>query len=129
MLACSVSLRARRTVAAILAEAGAAADAVNTLGLGQLVEESTSAGDTVNAGHISLAAIAEPAGAIDAPSATVAAAGVFAGTVAEAATADSAQDAAAVSGALARSAMADMVFVNSDGTVREASVDVIMVNL
>ena len=128
MLVCSVVMRPRRVVAATLAEAGAALDHVNTLGLGQLVEEAASAAASTDAIASYRIAIVEPASASDSFSATVTSSGVLSGTVSESASAADAPDAVRVSVG-GRQAMLPSVFVNAGGTARQANADGIMVNL
>ena len=129
MLVCSVVLRPHRTVAAIVAEHAAALADVRTLGTGQLVEETASATAIADALAIYRTAIVESGSAADAPSATVTTPGAIAGTVAEAASAADAPDATVAGTVATRSAMVGTVFVNSDGTARQANADGVMVNL
>jgi len=126
MLVCSVSLRPpRRAITAALAEATTAADATATgnVVFATLVDDPASVGDTVDAylGEIML----EAASAADA----VSAGSVFVAAVDEAATSADAPDATVVGALTARHAMLADVFVNSDGTSREANVNGVMVNL
>lgn len=126
MLVCNVSLRpSRRAIAAGLAEIAAATD---NPGSGQvvfatLVDDPASVGEIVDAylGEIML----EAASAAD----NVTAGSVFAGAIDESVTALSVQDATTASALVTKEAMIKGVFVNSDGTPREANVNGIMVNV
>jgi len=126
MLVCNVSLRpARGAIAASIAEVGTATDATATgnIVFATLVDDPASVGDIVDAylGEIML----EAASASDA----VSAGSVFIAAIDEA---TSATDLSGASGATlaARSAMLiGPVFVNSDGTSRDANADGVMVNL
>jgi hypothetical protein len=149
MLSCNVSQRARRAaIAADVAEAAVAADQLGTgnvvfatlvddpasVGetvdayLGEIMLEAASAAATVNAGLIYATAIDE---AVTATEAWQAKAGSILPDVdiLETAAADSTQDATMGAPMIARSAMVGSVFVNSPGTVRQAYVDSIMINL
>jgi hypothetical protein len=149
MLVCNVSLlRRRAAIAAEVAEATTAADAVATGNvvfatlvddpanvrdrvdayLGEIMREAASAAATVNAGLTYIAAIAEAVTAGELMSASVPA--VLAATVAETVTASSTQD-GTVTSAPAKSAMVvglHPIFVNPS-TPRDAVVDGVMVNL
>ena len=127
MLVCNVSMSPRRAaVTAEIAEAGTAQDSSIT-GLAvfaTLVDDPANVGDIVDAylGDIML----EAASATD----TVGVAGsVYAGAVDEAATSADVNDATVISSLAPRDAMLDGVFVNSDGTSREANANGVMVNL
>lgn len=108
MLVCSVSPRGRRIYAAAIIEAANALDAPS-LGPLSIVVEAAIAADTF--------------------SATVSTPAIIAASVDEVATATDAPDATATGVTTARSGMVGTVMVNSDGTVREANADGIMVNL
>jgi hypothetical protein len=146
MLACNVSQRARRAaIAADIAEAAAAVDALGTGNvifatliddpanvrdrvdayLGEIMLETANAAATVNAGLAYAAAVAEAVTATDAFSASVP--GVFAAGVVEAASAGSAQD-ATVGAAPIKSRMLLNVMINS-AVPRQANVGGTMVNL
>jgi hypothetical protein len=126
MLVCNVSLRPpRRAITAAIAELASAADATATgnIVFATLVDDPASVIDRVDAylGEIML----EAANAV----ATASAGSVFGAAVDEAVTALDLSDAAVGGAAVARNAMLPGVFVNSDGTQREANVDGVMVNL
>jgi hypothetical protein len=126
MLVCNVSLRPPRgAIAAAIAEAGVASDASTTgnVVFATLVDDPASVNATVDAylGEIMI----EAASAADA----VSAGSVFVAAVDEAVTAADTQDGTVVGAALARDAMLPGVFVNSDGTSRQADADGVMVNL
>ena len=125
MLVCNVSLRpARGAISATIAEAGTAAD-VTTVGtvFAGLVDDPASALDTLDGylGEIMLEAASA--------SATVTAGSAYAAAIDEAVTAAATQNGTVVTAMPARDAMLRGVFVNSDGTLREANVDGIMANL
>jgi hypothetical protein len=96
MLVCNVSLRARRSIAVDLAEAVAAIDRADTLGLGLLVSETASADATVDVRAIYVPAILEAAAASSVQDGETAAAQT--GTISEPAGAIGTQDATAVYG-------------------------------
>jgi hypothetical protein len=106
-----------------VAEAAAAADTLDFF-VGELLHEAADAIDTVIIGLFP-ALIDETALAADTLSASVSV--VLSAAVVEATAADSAQDAALAM--VSRSAMLPGVFVNSDGTAREANANGVMVNL
>jgi hypothetical protein len=121
-----VSLRGRRGAIAVdIAEAAAALDSPGTgnVVFATLVDDPASVGDTVDAylGEIMLEA-ASAATVLDAGLAYVA-------SIDEATTATDTQDAAAGAPLVPRAAMLPGVFVNSDGTARQANANGIMVNL
>lgn len=149
MFVCVVSLRARRIViAGEVLEAASAADATNwffpQLGAiteataaaidtvdafkGQYLLEAASAADATNATLLTVfnRAIIEYANALDTVGGIVPR--TVTGAMAEAASADAAQD-ATVTSLVWRSAMLPNAFVNSDGTLRQANVNGTMVNL
>lgn len=129
MLVCNVSLRpARAGSAAIVADIVEAITAVDATASGQvvfatLVDDPASVADIVDAylGEIMLEAASA--------SEEFSAGSGFAVAVDEALTATETQDATLGVPLVARSAMLPDVFVNSNGTLREANVDGIMVNL
>jgi hypothetical protein len=126
MLVCNVSLRPRgRIISADLAEMAAALDATTTglVDFAALIDEPASVSEAVDAylGEI----MVEAASAADIVDVIF----VYAAAIGEAATADSTQDGTVTSATVARHAMLAGVFVNSDGTSREANADGIMVNL
>jgi uncharacterized membrane protein len=126
MLVCNVSQSRRRvSIAAGVVEAAAALDAPGTgnVVFATLVDDPANVRDTVNAylGQIMLE-VATAAAVVSAGSA-------FATAVVEAVTAASTQDGTVIGAVPARSAMLPGVFVNSDGTLREANVNGVMVNL
>lgn len=127
MLVCNVSLRPpRAAIAATIAETVTAADAATIEGaiLAALVDDPAAVTDAVDAylGEI----MVEAASASD----TVEAAGaVLTGAVDEAGTATDIPDATVVGAIVSMDAMLPGVFVNSDGTSRQANVDGVMVNL
>ena len=111
MLVCSVSLRSRRIVAAITAEAGAAAasDVVQMPGLGQLVSE-----DLTAANSLSATLVSGPAIIIEGTSAgaTAAVPGPVAAAMVAAATATSTQGATVGTIAVVYGAVLDGTFVD-----------------
>jgi len=113
----------------LLYEPASAADSYSATGgaYEALVSEAASAADAVYLAQIFDEAVGEIAQATDAP--LVDTSNVVNASVAETAVATDAPDAAVVVGVVARSAMLPGVFVNSDGTVREANANGIMVNL
>jgi hypothetical protein len=126
MLVCNVSLlRRRAAIAASVAEAATAVDATATgnIVFATLVDDPASVGDLVDAylGEIML----EAATAAD----TADAGFDYADSVVEAVTAADTQDGTIGITPVARSAMLDGVYVNSDGTSREANANGVMVNL
>jgi len=126
MLVCNVAIRPPRTaIAAEVAEAALAVDATATgnVVFATLVDDPASVGDLVDAylGEIMLEA-ASASDSIDAGLAYIAA-------VDEATSAADAPDAAAGAPLVPRAAMLPGVFVNSDGTPRDANANGIMVNL
>jgi len=126
MLVCNVSLRpARAGITADILEVIAATDATASgqVVFATLVDDPASVRDTVDAylGEI----MREAASA----TATVTAGSAFAAAIVEAVTAAAAQDATLIGAVPSRDAMLPGVFVNSDGTLREANVDGVMVNL
>jgi hypothetical protein len=127
MLVCSVSLRpVGRSVAATLAEAAAAADSPGTgnVVFATLVDDPASVGDLVDAylGEIML----EAASAADVTDVVF----VYSAAIDESVTASSTQDGTVTAALVAKQAMvAGPVFVNSDGTSREANAHGIMGNL
>lgn len=146
MLVCNVSLRPPRAgIAVEIVEALEAGDATATgqvvfatlvddpasvrdtidAYLGEIMVEAASAAATVNAGLVYAVALDEAVIAADVLSGAVPA--VISATVTEAASAADAPD-ATVTASAARSAMLPGVFVNSDGTSREAYVPDVMVN-
>jgi hypothetical protein len=148
MLVTNVSLRPPRPgITAEVVEAVAAADATATgivvfatlvddpasvrdrvdAYLGEIMLEAASAASAVNAGLVYATAIVEAVTATDTSSGAVP--GVFAASVAETVTAADAPDATVTAAIPALDAMLPGVFVNSDGTSREANVDGVMVNL
>jgi len=125
MLVCNVAIRPPRTAIAVeIAELAEAVDATATgnIVFATLVDDPASVGDLVDAylGEIML----EAASASD----TVEAGLVYVVAVDEATSAADAPDAVA-STLVPRSAMLPDVFVNSDGTSREANANGVMVNL
>jgi hypothetical protein len=126
MLVTNVSLRPPRTgIAADIAELAEAVDASATgqVVFATLVDDPASVREFVDAylGEIMLEA-ASAAASADAGLA-------YAAAIDEAVTAADTQDATAGIALVARSAMLPGVFVNSDGTSREANVNSVMVNL
>jgi hypothetical protein len=127
MLVCSVSQFAQQAViTASVAEAATAADTPGTgnVVFATLVDDPANVRDTVNAylGQIMLEAASAAA--------VVTAGSAYATAVVEAVTAASTQDGTVTGAVPARSAMLPGgVMVNSDGTLREANVNGIMVNL
>jgi hypothetical protein len=125
MLVCSVSVSARRTVATDIVEVAAASDTTKPEGgvFVALVDEPISAIDSANAylGEI----MEEAANAVDSVEAL---GSVYDIAVDETAIAVDAPDAAVPSGT-SRSGMVAGVYVNSSGTLRQANVDGVMVNL
>ena len=126
MLVCNVSLRpARRAITADIAEVIVAIDATatGTVVFATLVDDPASVNDTVDAylGEIML----EAAGASD----SLSAGSIFIASVDEAVTAMDTQTGAVPTIIPARDAMLPGVFVNSDGTLREANANGVMVNL
>lgn len=126
MLVCNVSLRPPRAgIAADLVEAVEAADATATgmVVFATLVDDPASVSDTLDAylGEI----MVEAASASDA----ITAGSVFGADLDEAVTATDTQNGTVASAVPARDAMLPGVFVNSDGTLREANVNGVMVNL
>jgi len=126
MLVCNVSLRPPRAgIAADILEAIAATDATASgqVVFATLVDDPANVRDTVNAylGEIMLEAASA--------SATVTAGSAYAAAIDEAVTAAATQNGTVVTAMPARDAMLRGVFVNSDGTLREANVDGIMANL
>ena len=126
MLINLVSLRGRRAALAVeIAELAEAVDAAATgnIVFATLVDDPASVAETVDA---YLGEIMVEAASAD----TVLDAGLaYAGTIDEAASAADTQDATSGVALVARSAMLPDVFVNSDGTARQAYVDGVMVNL
>lgn len=125
MLVCNVAIRPPRTaIAAGLVEVAEAVDqpATGNIVFATLVDDPASVGDLVDAylGEI----MVEAASAADVVEAGL----VYVVAVDEAAAATDTPDAAA-STLVPRSAMLPGVFVNSDGTGREANADGVMVNL
>jgi len=122
VLVCNISYAPPRVIAAEIAEAVTAADVTATTNVVfvTLIDDPTSIVDifTSHLGETML----EAASAAD----TVSVAGSVSGAVDEAATATDALDATAL---VPRSGMVAGVFVNSDGTSREANASGIMVNL
>jgi len=146
MLVCNVSQRAQRAAiaAGIVEEAGAADDVPSLAGfallvdepaaasealsafVGQILIEAANAGETVNAGSKYAVLIDAPAIAADAYSGTT---GVVIAGLSEAAAAADVPDATKISGLVPRHAMVEGVFINSDGTARQANAAGVMVNL
>jgi len=126
MLVCNVAIRPPRTaIAAGIAEAAAALDSPGTGNVifATLIDDPASVGDLVDAylGEIMLEAASAD---------TVLDAGLaYAAAIDEAATAIDIQDATSGVPLVPKSAMLPDVFVNSDGTAREANANGIMVNL
>ena len=125
MLVCNVAIRPPRTAIAVeIAELAEAVDATATglvvfatlvddpasvldhvdAYLGEIMLEAASAGETIDAGLVYAAAVDEATSAADTPD-------------------------AAASTLVPRSAMLPDVFVNSDGTSRQANANGVMVNL
>lgn len=150
MLVCVVSQRARRlTLIGDVVETAAAADASNWFfpQLAAITEATATASDTVNAfvgqylleaasasdavsaalATVTSRSLIETVVAADAVSAALHTPTTVSAAMSEAASASDAP--AAALAMLARSAMLDGVFVNSDGTPREANAQGIMVNL
>jgi len=126
MLVCNVSLRPRRgAIPADIAETAVALDAPATgnIVFATLVDDPASVGDILDAylGEI----MAEAASAADALSAG----SDYTDAINEAVTAVDTQDATLLAAVPPRDAMLPGVFVNSDGTLREAYVLGNMVNL
>lgn len=126
MLVCNVSMRPpRRAITVAVAEAAQAADDPGTgnVVFATLVDDPASVGEVVDAylGEIML----EAASAVDAVSAGAA----FTDAIDETVTAADTQDATTSGAAMPRHAMTLDVFVNSDGTAREANANGVMVNL
>jgi hypothetical protein len=92
---------------------------------GEVIVEAASAAAVFTAHMAYTGAIAEAASA----AAVVSFIATYAAAITEAATATAAPDATVIVGLVARSAMLPGVFVNSDGTWREANVAGVMVNL
>jgi energy-converting hydrogenase Eha subunit B len=92
---------------------------------GEVIAEAASAAAVFTAHMAYTGAIAEAASA----AAVVSFIATYAAAITEAATATAAPDATVIVGLVARSAMLPGVFVNSDGTWREANVAGVMVNL
>jgi len=124
VLVCSVSLHPPRVIASTIAEAVTARDTAASVSaiVSALVDDPVSAIETVDAylGDIMIEA-ASAADIVDV---------IFAYTagVDEAATSADAPD-ATLAALAARAAMLEGVFVNSDGTLRQANVNGVMVNL
>jgi hypothetical protein len=148
MLVCNVSLRPPRVgIAADIAETAAAVDATATGNvvfatlvddpasvldrvdayLGEIMLEAASAAAAVNAELTYAAAIVEAVNAADTISGVVPT--VVTAAVAETVTAADVPDATVIAALPARDAMLPNVFVNSDGTSREANIGGVMVNL
>jgi len=149
MLVCSVVLRPRNVdLVADIAEAAGALDVPDLVTLfasltdnpgdakdildgfvGSPLIEAATAADTVTAALTYRIAILEDTTARSADLALIVPKHVVTATMVEAATATAAQDATGAAGLVPRSAMVGSVFVNSDGTARQANADGIMVNL
>jgi len=126
MLVCNVSLRPPRAgIAADIVEAIAATDASASgqVVFATLVDDPASVSDIVNAylGEI----MVEAASAADA----ITAGSAYGVALDETASAADVQDSNIGTPPATRSAMLPWVFVNSDGTLREANADGVMVNL
>lgn len=126
MLVCNVAIRPPRTAIAVeIAEAALAADDPGTgnVVFATLVDDPASVGDLVDAylGEIMLEAASADA-VLDAGLAYI-------GAIDEAVSATDTQDATAGTALVPRSAMLPDVFVNSDGTARQANANGVMVNL
>ena len=144
MLVCSVVLRPQRnTIAASIAEAALAVDGAAISAIfailaddpgaandrldgfvGKLMAEAATAAAVVDAGSRRNAVIVEETIAL---ASLNAAGGGIAVAMIEATTSDTAQDAIIIPAV--RDAMLDGIYVNSDGTVRQANAGGIMVNL
>lgn len=126
MLVCSISYVAPKTISAAIAEAvtAAATTATQSSVSTVLVDDPTSAIDLIDAylGEI----MVEAATATD----TVEVTGfVYVVAVDEATAAADGPDGTVATGLIARSGMIAGVYVNSDGTSRQANVNGVMVNL
>lgn len=145
MLVCNVSVRARRIIAVEIVEvAGAAEDVPGVAGfallvdepaaagetldalIGEILAEAASAADVVTAGLAYSVLVDEPATAADLLSATT---GIVDAAMDEPTTASDTPDATVITALVSRSAMLPDVFINSDGTSREANAKGVMVNL
>jgi hypothetical protein len=111
----------------LLVDAPAAANAIVDALLGEILHEAASASGIFDGGIAYMVSVDEPASATDS-FAGFYAAGIFADVI-EATTADSVEDATVIGALVPKSAMLLDVFVNSDGTLREANVNGTMVNL
>jgi hypothetical protein len=113
----------------LLHEAVSATDGYSATGgaYALAISETVSASDVVSVPRVFMEAVGEVAQATDAPLVHVP--GAVSASVTETAAAADAPDATAVAGAVARSAMLPDVFVNSDGTARQANANGVMVNL
>lgn len=126
MLVCNISLRPpRRAITVDLAEAATARDASTTgnIVFATLVDDPASVRETVDAylGEIMVEAASAAA--------TADAGLVYAAAIEEVVTAADVLDATIGIPAVARSAMVPGVFINSDGTSREANADGVVINL
>ena len=149
MLVCNVSVRPQNvTLAADLVEAGlalAVADYVTLFGplvdspgnatdtvnavVGQFLVETASATDTLTVAMAYRITVLEDTTARESNNALFIPKHVVTGTVTEAATAAATQDATSGAGLVPRSGMVGTVYINSDGTARQADADGTMVNL
>lgn len=128
MLVCSVVLRPKRaTLAATVTETAAALDTLSPGAIfAILADDPGAASDTVNAfvGQFMIEA-ANAAAVVDA----VAAHPVFVLEEISAAVAVQNASLTPAGGLVSRQSMADRVFINADGTARQANADGIMINL